>query len=130
MKDWRKAGRIAGRVLHGLIGGLMIFGGSGKLFGFAPPQIVENLSQYGLADKMQLIGGGELITALLLLIPPTLSLGVLLASSYWGGVICIHMSHGEDYVFPSVLLALTWIGAYLRNPLTLSSFTGGAVARP
>lgn len=126
MRASQKAGRITGWVLHALVGGLMFFAGSGKLFGFAPPQVVEAMTQYGLGGKLHLIGAGELLTALLLLVPLTSSLGLLLASGFWGGVICIHMAHGESYVVPSVLLVLTWVGAYLRNPLTLSSFTGGA----
>ncbi len=123
MRATGKVERISGWVLHGLIGGLMIFAGSGKLFGFAPPQIVEAMGKYGLGDKLQLIGGGELITAVLLIIPLTSSLGVLLTSAFWGGVICIHMAHGESYVFPSVLLVLTWVGGFLRNPLILGSFS-------
>ena len=42
--------------------------------------------------------------------------GLLFASAFWGGAICVHMSHGESYLVPSILLALTWIGAYLRIP--------------
>lgn len=82
------------------------------------------MGKYGLGGKLQLIGGGELTTAVLLLIPLTSSLGVLLTSAFWGGVICIHMAHGEPYVFPSVLLVLTWVGGYLRNPMILGSLTG------
>lgn len=116
-----KATRITGLVLHVLIGGLLIFAGSGKLFGFAPPEVVEGMAKYGLGGKLHLIGAGELVTAILLLIPFTSSLGVLLTSGFWGGVICLHMAHNEDYIFPSVLLALTWLGAVLRNPLALYS---------
>jgi hypothetical protein len=128
----RKAMRAVGLVLHVLIAGLMIFAGSGKVFGFAPKEVVEGMAKYGLGGKLHLIGSGELITAVLLLVPLTSSLGLLLTSAFWGGVICIHMAHGESYVFPSVLLLLTWLGAYLRNPLTFSSFAGGAgpEARP
>ena len=117
-KNW---GKIAGLVLHVLIGGLMIFAGSAKLLGLFPP---EALAKHGLGDQIRLIGAGEVLTALLLLIPRTSSLGILLASSFWGGAICIHMAHGEPYVFQAVMLALTWVGAYLRNPATFSSFAG------
>jgi hypothetical protein len=32
------------------------------------------------------------------------------------------MGHGEPYFVPSVLLALAWLGAYLRLPELFSSF--------
>ena len=116
-KNWD---RIAGLVLHLLIGGLLIFTGSQKVLGSVPP---EALVKYGLAEQTWLIGAGAIVTALLLLIPSTSSLGILLASSFWGGAICIHMAHGEPYLFQAVMLVLSWAGAYLRNPATLGSFS-------
>jgi hypothetical protein len=112
---------IAGLVLHLLIGGLMVFTGSQKVLGSVPP---EALVRYGLGPQARLIGAGATLAALLLLIPRTSSLGVLLTSSFWGGAICIHMAHGEPYFFQAVMLVLTWAGAYLRNPVTLGSFSG------
>jgi hypothetical protein len=120
VKGRKKRGQFAGLILHILIGGLLIFTGSQKLLGPVPP---EALVKYGLGDQARLIGAGALLTALLLLIPRTSSLGILLASSFWGGAICIHMAHGEPYLLQGVLLALSWAGAYLRNPATLSSFS-------
>jgi DoxX-like family len=115
--------KIAGFVLHLLIGGLMIFAGSAKSFGFAPPELGQKMAGYGLGSFVKIIGFGEMISALLLLIPQTVSLGTLLVSAFWGGVICIHMSHHEDFLLPSGLLVLTWLGAFLREPRTLASFT-------
>lgn len=117
----RKVSVGSGYLLHVMIGGLMIFAGSGKVFGFSPPEVVQKMSQFGLADQMQLIGWGEIIAAGLLLIPRTSTLGILMTSGFWGGVICIHMSNHLDYVFPSVLLALSWVGTYLRNPALFQS---------
>jgi hypothetical protein len=34
------------------------------------------------------------------------------------------MTHGETYLLQSALLVLSWIGAYLRNPVVLGSFWG------
>jgi hypothetical protein len=117
-KNWRK---IVGLTLHLLLGVLMIVAGVTKILWLIPAAPVERL---GLSEHIQLIGAGELITAILLLIPRTLSLGILLTSSYWGGAICIHMAHADPYVLQSVLLVLAWVGAYLRNPATLYSFAG------
>src|SRR5438445_8680558 len=111
--------KIAGLVLNILIAGLLIFAGSGKVFGFAPPELAEKMAGYGLGDKLKLIGCGEMISALLLLIPRTSPLGTLLVSGFWGGVICIHMSHGEDFIGPSVFLLVTWIGSFLRGSVPL-----------
>ena len=117
-KDW---GKIAGLVLHVLVGGLLVFTGSQKVLGSVPP---EALVRYGLGEQARLIGAGAILSALLLLIPRTSSLGILLASSFWGGAICIHMAHGEPYLIQAALLVLSWAGAYLRNSATLGSFSG------
>ena len=111
---------ITGLVLHGLIAGIMILAGSAKVLGLLPPDAVAKL---GLAGWITVIGVGELATAVLLLVPRTSSLGVLLASSFWGGAICLHMSKGELFVLQSALLLLTWAGAYLRVPGEFASFS-------
>ena len=118
---------IAGLVLHVVIAGLMLFAGSAKLFGMFPPEVVE---QMGLGGVVRLIGVGEVATAILLLVPRTSSLGVLLASAFWGGAICLHMTRGEVYALQSVLLLLTWVGAYLRVPGMFSSFSASPAAVP
>jgi hypothetical protein len=121
MKKAKNWGRIAGLVLHILVGGLLILTGLQKILGSVRP---ESLVRFGLSEQARLIGAGALFTALLLLIPPTLSFGTMLASSLWGGAICIHMAHGEPYFFQAVLLVLSWAGAYLRTPAALSSCLG------
>jgi hypothetical protein len=115
-----KGRKLVGMVLHSLIAGLLILTGLQKILGSAPP---DALVVYGLGERARLIGAGALLTAFLLLIPRTSSLGILLASSFWGGAICIHMAHGESYLFQAVMLVLTWTGAYLRNPATFASFS-------
>jgi hypothetical protein len=52
-----------------------------------------------------------------------MSLGTLMASGFWGGVICIHMAHGDSMALPVTMLLLTWFGASIREPGTLASFT-------
>jgi hypothetical protein len=118
-----QAKRIAGWGLHFVVGGIMIFAGVMKLV-LAPPQAVETMTKLGLGGQLRLIGAGELVSAVLLLVPFTRSLGILLTSAFWGGVICIHMAHDESYLVPSVLLTLAWLGAWLRQPEPL-----GTVAR-
>jgi DoxX-like family len=110
---------IAGWVLHGLVGGAMLLAGSAKVLGLFPPEQVEKL---GLSVPIQVIGAGELVSAILLLVPRTASLGVLLTSGFWGGAICLHMSKGEPFVLQSVFLLLNWMGAFLRVPGAFASF--------
>ncbi len=118
MSNWDSRKRLVGLVLHVLIGGLMIAVGTPKLLGLAPPEQVERL---GLTNSIRLIGAGEIITGILLIVPRTLSLGVLLTSAFWGGAICLHMSRGESYLLQSALLIVSWVGAYLRDPAVLNT---------
>jgi len=127
MKANRNWKTIAGWVLHGLIGGIMILAGSAKIFGLFPP---DQVAKMGLSLPIAVIGAGELASAVLLLIPRTSSLGLLLSSAFWGGAICLHMSKGEPFVLQSVLLLLTWVGAYLRVPETFASFAGSSPTEP
>ena len=108
--------KILGIVIHVLVGGMMIAAGSFKLFGTPTPEVKEAMAKGGLADKMTLIGSGEIIAALLLIIPWTSPLGVLVASGFWGGVICFHLTHNESYAAWAGALVAVWVGAALRNP--------------
>jgi hypothetical protein len=117
-----KVALVVGWVLHVLVAGLMIFSGSGKVFGFAPQVEPDSPQMARLGELAKLIGGGELISAVALLVPWSTSLGVLLTSAFWGGTICWHMSRGEPYWMQSILLLMTWAGAFLRTPEMFSSF--------
>jgi hypothetical protein len=119
MKTSRNWKTVGGWVLHGLIAGMMILAGSAKIFGLFPP---EEVAKLGLSLPIQMIGVGELASAILLLVPRTSSLGLLLTSGFWGGAICLHMSKGELFVFQSALLLFTWVGGYLRVPGAFGSF--------
>ena len=120
-----KSQKITGWVLVSLVSAALAFAGAGKLFGFAPPEAVAGFTKVGILDRMPLIGAGALVTSLLLFFPRTASLGVLLASSYWGGAILFHFVAGDSFVPPAVLLVMTWAGTALRGPWLLGSFCCG-----
>jgi hypothetical protein len=120
-KNW---GKPVGLALHLGIGGLLIVTGAQKLFGLVR---AEALAPYGLGEKVRLIGAGALLSGLLLLMPRTSFLGVLSTSGFWGGAICIHLAHDEPFAFQAVMLVLLWVGTYLRNPATFSSFSAGPI---
>ena len=119
MKTTRNRKMVGGWVLHGLIAGMMMLAGSAKVLGLFPP---EEVAKLGLSLPIQVIGAGELASAILLLIPRTSSLGLLLTSGFWGGAICLHMSKGESFVMQSVFLLIVWVGGYLRVPGAFGSF--------
>ncbi len=116
-RNWQK---ISGWVLHGLVAGIMILAGSAKVAGLFPP---EQVAKLGLSLPIQVIGVGELASAILLLVPRTSSLGLLLTSGFWGGAICLHISKTEPFILQSIFLIMTWVGAYLRVPGAFASFT-------
>jgi len=120
---------IAGWVASALMGGVMILVGSSKIFGFAPEEIVTNLNSIGLGEEIKVIGFLEVSTAILFLIPRTLSAGTLLVCSFWGGAIVAHLAMGNNEYFPALVLGgLAWVGAYLRQPEIFSSFAGKSEA--
>ena len=127
MNEPKKWAWITGLVLHLLIAALLLFAGSMGIFMWASGKVPEEAGAIG--QLMWLIGAGQIITALLLAIPRTSSLGVLLTSGFWGGTICLHMSKGEPFWMQSTLLLVTWIAAYLRMPAMFSSFWGSPAGR-
>jgi hypothetical protein len=120
MSTVSKGRRIAGWVLTVLLSLLFLASAAAKLA--RPAQLVEQMQKWGLGDQVLLIGAGELVSALLFLIPITHSLGLLLLSGYMGGAIVTHMQHGEPYYVPSIILLLIWVAGYLRHPEVLQSF--------
>jgi hypothetical protein len=105
MTEPKRWARITGLALHVLIAAMLLFAASMKLMVTMPPEQVEELGK--ISGSLKLIAVGELATAILLVIPRTASLGVLVASGFWGGTICFHMSRGEPYLLQSLLLLFT-----------------------
>jgi DoxX-like family len=117
-----KWARIAGFVLHCLIAALFLFAGTVKIIPLMPLPAEQVTKMGPVLDWIVVIGIGEIITAILLVIPRTSSLGVLLVSGLWGGIISFNMSKGDTIIPWSIMLLVTWIAAFVRNPAVLSSF--------
>jgi hypothetical protein len=122
--------KVTGFVLHALMAAVFVLAGAMKVAGFMPADQVEKMTEWGIGDKLVLIGVGELITAVLLILPWTSPLGTLVTSGLWGGIICFNMSHGQDFIVPSVLLAVTWIAGYWRGSVPLLFLNTSKVAPP
>ncbi len=124
-KPMSKGRRITAWILVGLMTALLLFSGFGKIMasGDAESEMYKNFVRWGLEGRLLLIAAGEIIAAILFLIPKTSSLGVLLLSAHFGGAIATHMEHGESYFPIVIILLLIWVANYLRNPEMLASFT-------
>lgn len=75
--------------------------------------MTEMFQSHGLASWLVIIGVGELLSLIAFLVPKTRPLGSLLLSSYFGGAIVVHMSHGEPFLIPSAFLLFVWLTTWL-----------------
>ena len=114
-----KTRKLIGWVIAGLITALLLFSAMGK---FMMPEMAESFTKWGLGDWRTIIAIGEIISALLFLLPKTNIFGSFLLSAHIGGAIVVHMSNGEPFMFQSIVLILIWVTAFVRNPELLSKF--------
>ena len=122
-KTMSKKRKVINWIFVGIMSALFIMSATMKLMAGADAEIAKNFVKWGLDGKLMLIGMGELIAAILFLIPRTSSLGVLLLSAHLGDAITTHMEHGEMFIPQAIMLLLVWVANYLRNPEMLASFT-------
>lgn len=109
---------VVGNVLVLCSGLALLASATSKL---AARRIAAQLEGHGFVGHVKLIAGGEAISALLLLFPPTRAIGLVLVSALLGGAIATHMQHRLSYVAPALFLALVWLSVWLRNPIALWS---------
>jgi len=125
MERTRNSGRMArsraGSVLIYLMGILLIGSASAKLA--LVPQVVSLLGSMGFdGNRLVVIALLEIASAGLVLIPTTRSFGLLMVSSYMGGAIATDLGHGQGVIRPGFVLALLWLGVWLKHPEMLWSF--------
>lgn len=99
-----------GWVIASLLTALYLFSAYGK---FTSPEQMEAMK---LGDWRIVIAIGEVISAILFLLPKTNKIGLLLLSSYMGGAIILHMTGGISIAMPTVVLILVWVNGFIRNP--------------
>lgn len=112
-----KTRKLAGWIIAGALAALYFFSASGK---FMQPEQLESMN---LGDWRVIIAIGEIVSAILFLVPKTNLFGTFLLSSYMGGAIIIHMTTGTSIMMPSVVLVLVWVGSFIRNPELLAKFS-------
>lgn len=116
-------GRIWGIASNVLIflSGLILIASAASKFAHVP-RVVTELSGLGFAgNRLLFIATLEVFSALLFLLPASRSIGLLLVSSFMGGAIAAHLGHGRSILQPGLVLALIWLGAWLRHPEILWS---------
>jgi hypothetical protein len=114
------ARRVAGNILIGL-GGIALIGSAAAKFAHVT-KVVEQLAASGFyGERLTLIAGLEVVSAVLFLIPSTRAAGLLLVSAFLGGAIATHVQHGLPMAQPAVFLFVLWLGAWLRHPQILWS---------
>lgn len=121
--------RLAGNILI-FFGGLVLVGSAlAKLAHL--PKMVSELGAMGFdGNRLTAIAILEIASALLFMVRPTRSLGLLLISAYLGGAIATHAGHGSPWLQPAFVLSLLWLGAYLRHPVIFWSFSPSIAEAP
>jgi hypothetical protein len=106
--------RIIGNVLMGIVVVILIGAASAKLV--HAPFLVNQLRPFGFDDTwISILGIVELGSAVLFAAPRTRALGLLLITGFLGGAIATHIQHAQSPAQPAVLLAVGWIGVWLRH---------------
>lgn len=104
------------------IGAMMLLGSATAKLAHVP-QVVSEMASIGLVgNRLIFVAVLEVLSALLFLIPATRSAGLLLVSAFLGGAIATHLQHGQSIAPPSFVLALLWVGSWLRHPEILWSW--------
>lgn len=113
--------RMAGNILL-RFGGMMLLLSAALKIAHVPP-VVRQLGALGFdGNKLMFIAALEIVSAILFLVPLTRSFGLLMVSAYLGGAIAAHVGHDQPFIQPAIVLAILWLGVWLRYPLALASF--------
>jgi len=80
------------------------------------PAVVAQMAAVGFTGpRLMPVAVLELTSAAIFLVPKTRRFGLLLVSAYLGGAIAAQLGHGQPPAPPAVLLALIWMGTWLRK---------------
>ena len=96
------------------IPGLMLgIGGLLKLM--KHPGIVQQMVPLGVGQYLPVLGAMEIVFGVMYVLPPTMKVGFLFASCYFGGAIATELSHNALKINPFVPIVLLWICAFIRD---------------
>jgi hypothetical protein len=119
----KKVRVYAGLALHAPVASVMIFSAIIKFLELIDGEPPEFSRKY-----VPLLAAGELANALLLLIPRTMSFGILITSAGWGAAIALCLVEASQIapmhpLVPTAFLVMTWVGGYLRDSRMFYSFS-------
>jgi len=86
----------------------------GKVFQI--PQVIEQMKQLELENKLYLLAFIELIGITLYIIPKTFKIGFLLLTGYFGGAIAVNIKIPENALPAFIILVIIWVASYIKNP--------------
>jgi len=95
-----------------LVVALLVVSGFLKISGNHP--MILHFVQLKIDDWLPLLGGAEILFALLFLFPATSKLGILLLTAYFGGAMAIEIPY-HMVAGPAIPLILIWVAAFIRQ---------------
>jgi hypothetical protein len=115
-----KRRRVIGTVLM-FLGGFVLVASAGSKFAQVP-KVVNEMGAMGFeGSRLMFIAALEMLSAILFVVPFSRAAGLLMVSAYMGGAIATHIQHGQSPVQPAMILAIFWLGTWLRHPGALWS---------
>ena len=104
-----------GNIFIYLLSFILVGSATAKLLHLAP--VVSGMAVLGFSHaKLFLIAILEIVSALLFAYPRKRNVGLLMVSAYLGGAIAVHVGHDQLPLQPAFVLALIWLGVWLRYP--------------
>ncbi len=79
-------------------------------------ELREIYSKMSLLPLMRILAVSELLFISIYLYRPTMRIGLLLLTAYFGGAMAVELSHSSNFMLPAAILSIVWIGAYFRDP--------------
>ena len=107
-----KKRKIAGYILSGLV--TLIFVATGAMKFTAGEQNVQMAELVGGQTTLFILGGLQLLFALLFWIPRTAVVGFLLMACYMAGAIATHLVIKESFIPQMTIETLIWVTGFVR----------------
>lgn len=101
-------------IVKGFLALLVILSGVYKLTG--SEKVMVTLEKAGVAQFKNYLGIGEILFAILFLVPATSHIGFLLLICYFSGALAVDLSHKNLFLAPLVILVLIFVAGYLNSP--------------